>query len=293
MGGRSTPRTLTARGTAIRLRPTAARLRLTAINLRPAATSPPPTAIRLRHTAIRLRLTAIRLRPTAASLRLTAINLRPVATSQPPTTTRSSHTSHDSHTSHNSHSSSPRLLPPRGDYRTLLSYQKSEVVYLLTYRFCDRFLGKGDRTVDQMVQAARSGKQNIVEGSIAGSTSKETEIKLTNVARASLEELLEDFRDFLQVRNLAVWDKDSKEAVYVRELGKHTPVSYETFREFVESRPAEVVANIAICLINQTNYLLDQQLLRLERDFLKAGGIRERMIRARVQARDEQMRRGQ
>ncbi|MCC6487711.1 MAG: four helix bundle protein [Candidatus Hydrogenedentes bacterium] len=183
------------------------------------------------------------------------------------------------------------MLPPRGDYRTLLTYQKSEVVYLLTYRFCQRFLAKGDRTVDQMVQAARSGKQNIVEGNKAGATSKETEIKLTNVARASLEELLEDYRDYLRARGHAIWEKDSREALYVRELGKRSPASFETFRSLVESRPAGVVANIAICLIHQTNYLLDQQLLRLERDFLKEGGIRERMTRARVNARDEQLRR--
>jgi hypothetical protein len=102
--------------------------------------------------------------------------------------------SHNSHASHHSQSS---IIPPRGDYRTLLSYQKAEVVYELTFRFCKRFLKSGDRTVDQMVQAARSGKQNIVEGSKAAATSKESEIKLTNVARASLEELLEDYLDFL------------------------------------------------------------------------------------------------
>ena len=89
------------------------------------------------------------------------------------------------------------FLPPHGNYRELLSYQKAEVVYDLTYRFCKRFLSRGDRTIDQMVQAARSGKQNIAEGSKASGTSKEMEIKLTNVARASLEELLVDYRDFL------------------------------------------------------------------------------------------------
>jgi len=92
------------------------------------------------------------------------------------------------------------------------------VVYDLTFRFCARFLSKGDRTIDQMVQAARSGKQNIVEGSKAAGTSKEMEIKLTNVARASLEELLEDYRDFLRVRDLEIWAKDSSEAHYVRKL---------------------------------------------------------------------------
>ena len=168
----------------------------------------------------------------------------------------------------------------------MLSYQKAQVVYDLTFRFCERFLRKGDRTVDQMVQAARSGKQNIVEGSKASGTSKETEVKLTNVARASLEELLEDYRDFLRVRDAAVWDKDSKEARYVRTLGARPHVTYEAYREFCETRPAEVVANIAICLIHQANYLLDRQIRQQEKDFLQAGGIRERMTRARLQARN-------
>src|SRR5580704_9010883 len=173
----------------------------------------------------------------------------------------------------------PGFIPPHGNYRQLLSYQKAEVIYDLTFRFCQRFLRKGDRTTDQMVQAARSGKQNIAEGSMASGTSKETEIKLTNVARASLEELLVDYRDSLRVRDLRLWDKDSKEALFVRELGQQSPITYETYREFCETRPAEVVANIAICLIHQTNYLLDRQIRRMQQDFLKEGGIRERMTR--------------
>jgi four helix bundle suffix protein len=200
-----------------------------------------------------------------------------------------SHTSHISHNSHSSRDSQPRpIIPPRGDYHTLLSYQKSEVVYEITYRFCKRFLTKGDRTIDQMVQAARSGKQNIVEGSKAATTSKEMEIKLTNVARASLEELLEDYRDFLRVRDLRMWDKQSREAQYARKLGMTSPLSFEIFRNFTETRSAEVVANIAICLIHQANYLLDQQLKSLEKTFLHDGGLRERMTRARLEARDQQ-----
>ena len=177
------------------------------------------------------------------------------------------------------------FLPPHGGYAGLVSYQKSEVLYDLTFRFCERFLKKGDRTVDQMVQAARSGKQNIAEASQAAGTSKETEIKLTNVARASLEELKLDYQDYLRVRDFSLWPKDSKEALYVRKLGKTSPVNYEIFREFCETRPAEVVANIALCLIHQTNYLLDQQIRRLEKDFLESGGIRERMTRARLEYR--------
>ncbi len=142
-----------------------------------------------------------------------------------------------------------------------------------------------------MVQAARSGKQNIVEASKASGTSKETELKLTNVARSSLEELLEDYRDYLRVRGHAIWAKDSREALYVRRLGNRSNKSYRTYatyRPFCETRPAEVVANIALCLIHQTNYLLDQQIRRLQKDFLEHGGIRERMTKARLRHRNEQ-----
>jgi len=119
-----------------------------------------------------------------------------------------------------SYSSQPsdRLLPPRGDYRTLLSFQKAEIVYDITFRFAHKFLSRGDRTIDQMIQSARSGKKNILEGSKAALTSRETEIKLTNVARASLEELLDDYLDFLRARDLPIWDKDCKEAQYVGSL---------------------------------------------------------------------------
>jgi four helix bundle protein len=122
------------------------------------------------------------------------------------------------------------FIPAHGGYEDLLSFQKARVVYDGTVRFCERFLQKRDRTYDQMVQAARSGKQNILEGSQASGTSKEAEIKLVNVARASLEELLEDYRDFLRVRKAALWDKDSKEARFVRRLGAQKNRSYESYR---------------------------------------------------------------
>jgi four helix bundle suffix protein len=179
------------------------------------------------------------------------------------------------------------FIPPHGGYEDLLSFQKARIVYDATVRFCERFLAKRDRTVDQMVQAARSGKQNILEGSKASGTSKETEIKLVNVARASLEELLEDYRDFLRVRKMALWDKNSREARFVRHLGSQKNKSYEPYRTYIETRPAEVVANIIICLIHQTNYLLDQQLRQLEKAFLEEGGLRERMTRARLSARSK------
>ena len=175
----------------------------------------------------------------------------------------------------------PGFIPPHGNYRELVSYRKAEVVYDLTYRFCHRFLARTDRTIDQMIQAARSGKQNIVESSKASGTSKEMEIKLIGVARASLEELLADYRDLLRVRDLPLWEKDSREARFVRRLGSDPHVTYEDYREFCETRSLQVVANIAICLIHQANYLLDQQIRRLERDFVQGGGLRERMTRAR------------
>src|SRR6201993_5197944 len=128
-------------------------------------------------------------------------------------------------------------------------------------------------------------KQNILEGSKASRTSTEMEIKLTNTARASLEELLDDYHDFLRARKFALWEKDSREAQFVRRLGANPDVTYAEYQEFCETRPPEVVANIAICLIHQTNYLLDQQMRRLERDSLNYGGFRERMTHARLQQR--------
>jgi len=179
----------------------------------------------------------------------------------------------------------PGFIPPHGGYEKLLSFQKARIVYDATVRFCARFLDRRDRTVDQMVQAARSGKQNILEGCQASGTSKETELKLVNVARASLEELLEDYRDFLRTGGHPLWDKNSKEALYVRKLGAKANSSYETYKPYLDTRPAPVVANILVCLIHQTNYLLDQQIRRLEQDFLKEGGLRERMTRARLAVR--------
>lgn len=179
----------------------------------------------------------------------------------------------------------PGFLPKTGNYRELLSYRKAEIIYDFTFRFCEKFLKRGDRTIDQMVQAARSGKQNIAEGSKASVTSTEAELKLTNVARASLEELLIDYQDFLRVRDQPLWDKNSREALYVRKLGKSRDETFESYRPFFDDRPPETLANIAICLINQANYLLDQQIRRLEKDFVEKGGLRERMTRARLDHR--------
>ena len=176
------------------------------------------------------------------------------------------------------------FIPAHGGYQDLKAFQKARIVYDGTVCFCGRFIDRRDRTVDQMVQAARSGKQNILEGSQASGTSKEMELKLVNVARASLEELLEDYLDYLRVRGVKPWPKDSPEARFVRRLGAQNR-SYESYRTHVETRPAEVVANILICLIHQTNFLLDQLLRQLERAFLAEGGLRERMTRARLRSR--------
>ena len=153
-----------------------------------------------------------------------------------------------------------RFIPAHGGYQDLLSFKKSRIIYDATVWFCGRYLQRRDRTNDQMIQAARSGKQNILEGSFASGTSKKTEVKLTNVARASLEELLEDYRDFLRVRGLRLWEKNSREALFVRRLGRTENVTYESYRTYIETRPPDVAANIIICLIHQTNYLLDQQI---------------------------------
>lgn len=178
------------------------------------------------------------------------------------------------------------FIPSHGGYESLLSYKKAKIIYRGTVHFCERFLDKHDRTTGQMVQAARSGKQNIVEGCQNSGISKEGEIKLIGVARGSLEELLEDYKDYLEVNEHPPWDKNSKEALFVRRLGAKTDTTYETYRTYIETRPAPVVANILICLIHQANFLLDQQLRQLEDAFLKEGGLREGMTRARLRERE-------
>jgi four helix bundle suffix protein len=180
----------------------------------------------------------------------------------------------------------PRLIPPHGGYRDLKSYQMAEIVYDATVAFCDRYIERRSRTHDQMVQAARSGKQNIAEGSMASGTSKKTELKLIGVARASLEELLLDYQDFLRQRGFQVWGKEEPRAKAVRGLARTVNRSYKTYTAYFEDQEPETAANAAICLIHQTNYLLDQQLRALEQEFLKEGGFTERLYRVRSQVRD-------
>jgi len=181
-----------------------------------------------------------------------------------------------------------RFIPPHGGYKNLLSYQKSQIVYDATVYFCARFLKKSDRTYDQMVQAARSGKQNILEGSLASGTSKKTEIKLTNVARASLEELVEDYRDFLRIRGFEEWTSDHPYTKRLRELNRQPGADYETFRKGIEHQDPVICANVIIGLIKVTTYLLDRQIQQLEKDFVETGGLSERMTRARLDHRAQQ-----
>lgn len=179
-----------------------------------------------------------------------------------------------------------KLLPHTGNYKKLLTYQKTDVIYQITYFFCTSFLVRGDRTIDQMVQAARSGKQNIIEGCAASATSSKTEIKLINVAKASLKELLEDYEDYLKTRHHRQWEYGSKEYDAMRRLGReHNDAAF--FMDIVRSRPPETIANMAIILINQADYLLFRQLERLSEDFLKNGGFSERMSAMRRKERDE------
>ena len=159
-----------------------------------------------------------------------------------------------------------------------------------TVRFCERFLSKRDRTYDQMVQAARSGKQNILEGSEASGISKETEIKLTGVAWASLGELLEDYRDFLRLRGADEWPREHRNTQRLRQLNRQPNATCETFKKGIEHSNPLIAANVLIGLIKLTRYLLHQQLRQLERAFVEEGGLHERMTRARLAKRAKQNR---
>ena len=186
----------------------------------------------------------------------------------------------------NNNPNSKGFIPQNGGYRNLISYQKAEIIYDGTVYFTGRFFGKYDRTIDQMVQAARSGKQNIAEASVASATSKETEIKLTNVARASLEELLIDYEDFLRTKKLPLWDKEHKLTQRLRELNRTPNANYETFKKAIENESPEICANALRGLIIITTYLLNRQIKSLEQAFLDEGGLRERMTKARIENRN-------
>ena len=191
----------------------------------------------------------------------------------------------------------PRRLRPGGGYRKLRSFRTATLIYDGTVSFCQRFVDPRSRTHDQMVQAARSGRQNIAEGSRAGGTSSASETRLTNVALASLDELLLDYEDFLRQRRLAQWEKNSPEAVKVRRLGMKLSdptdpsdpsgrSDYSAYAPWLEHPDPAVAANTLICLIHQTNYLLDRQIAALERAIIEKGGYRENLLAARLAERE-------
>lgn len=188
-------------------------------------------------------------------------------------------------------------LRPHGGYRRLRSFQVTEIVYDGTVSFCDRFVNKRSRTHDQMVQAARSGRQNIAEGSRASATSSQTELRLVNVARASLDELLLDYEDFLRQRGLPAWGKDDPQAREVRRVGKNNPTdrsdrtdssNASAYSRWLNHADPAVVANALICLIHQANYLLDRQIAGIEKQFIHEGGYSERLHAARLEERRNQ-----
>jgi restriction system protein len=177
------------------------------------------------------------------------------------------------------------LLPPHGGYRDLKAYQNAETIHDATVVFCRRFLQPSDRTVGQMVQAARSGKQNIGEGSSVSGTSRGSELMLIGVARGSLEELKIDYEDYLRQHDLIIWPKNHKKAVFIRNLAYKANRSYETYTTYVEEKSAETAANTMICLISQTCYLLDRLKHSLGERLLEEGGIRARIYRERKKRR--------
>jgi restriction system protein len=192
-------------------------------------------------------------------------------------------------------------LRPSGGYRTLRSFRVTTVIYDATAVFCERFVDKRSRTRDQMVQAARSGRQNIAEGSRASATSSQTELRLVNVARASLDELLLDYEDFLRQRGLRQWGKDDPQARAVREVGwrinrtdqsdrtdRTDQAHSEAYAAWLTNPDPGVVANAVICLIHQANYLLDRQIGGLESQFIQGGGYSERLAAARIEERRRQ-----
>lgn len=181
-------------------------------------------------------------------------------------------------------------LRPSGGYRKLRSFQVTTIIYDATVAFCARFLDRRSRTVDQMVQAARSGRQNIAEGSRASAISSQTELRLVNVARASLDELLLDYEDFLRQRGKRQWNKNDREAREVRAVGRERSPEAVSYAPWLNHADSAVVANAVICLIHQANYLLDQQISALERDFVQRGGYTESLAAARLAERARQRR---
>lgn len=175
------------------------------------------------------------------------------------------------------------IIQRKGNYRDLICYRKAETIYDITYLFANKFLKSSDRTIDQMIQAARSGKQNIVEGYAASTTSIESELRLLNVAKSSLKELLADYEDYLRTRELRVWDKESIEFTTAQELGKkYNDADY--WMDIVKTRNDETIANIAIMLLHQADFLLYKFMDGISKRFEKDGGFREKLSRIRHNA---------
>ncbi len=179
------------------------------------------------------------------------------------------------------------FLPQHGHYRHLRVYQVTEIIYDITFYFTQHYLQKGDRTIDQMVQAARSGKQNIAEGNQAAATSSETEIKLTNVAKASLEELLDDYEDYLRVRQLPQWGNLHPRYEKMRQYARSKQINND-YAQVVQKMNDEEIANLCITLIHQAMYMLHKLLITMQERFVTEGGIKERMFQARVNYRNNQ-----
>ena len=177
------------------------------------------------------------------------------------------------------------FLPQHGHYRNLRVYQVTEIIYDITYYFAHRFLSKGDRTIDQMVQSARSGKQNIAEGNQAAMTSSETEIKLTNVAKASLEELLDDYEDYLRVRGLEQWGPLYHRYQRMREYASSEQIRH-TYAGNIRRMTDEEIANLCLTLTHQAIYMLHKLLITMQQRFVTEGGIKERMFQARMNYRN-------
>lgn len=202
--------------------------------------------------------------------------------------TQSSQSTQNSQSAQNNQSpqTSPvTFLPKHGHYRNLRVYQVTVMVYDITYYFTQHYLSKGDRTVDQMVQAARSGKQNIAEGNQAAATSSETEIKLTNVAKASLEELLDDYEDYLRVRNLQQWGPLHPRYEKMRQYARSEEIKKE-YAATIQRMNDEEIANLCITLIHQAIYMLHKLLVTMQTRFVKEGGIKERMYQSRISYRN-------
>ena len=176
------------------------------------------------------------------------------------------------------------FIPQRGDYEHLTVYQIAKCLYAITYYFANTFFQKGDRTIDQMVQAARSGKQNIAEASIDGNTSKEMELKLMNVARGSMHELKADYEDYLMNHRLEKWSRNDPRATKTRAYCiAHKDA--EDYQKAIEQRSDETIANIAITMLHQYDVLMMRLIEAIKDRFLKEGGIKEEMYRARTEYR--------